>query len=247
MLSTAAIKQIKSLQQKKFRDRTGLFVVEGNKCVTELLNSDHKVEAVYATEQWQGSDELVRISAKEMQRISGLKNQQQVLAVAHRQASAFDVNAFSGKTTLALDGVNDPGNLGTIIRLADWFGIRNIICSSNTVDRYNPKVVQSTMGSLFRVNMHYAELPVVLQQLKQEVGLPLYAATMSGTQLYEAELENSCVLVMGSESHGVSEEVLALVDGELSIPGKGSAESLNVAMATGIILSESHRRGLSAT
>lgn len=236
MLSKNEIKRIKSLSQKKFRDEEGLFIVEGEKMVAEALASDFEVEAVYRTSE---------IGEEAMGRISALSSPSPALAVVRIPASGGVPAPAEDELLLALDSLRDPGNVGTIIRLADWFGIRTILASPDTVDIYNPKVVQATMGAIFRVRFIYCDLPGTLSAMRGR-GIPVYGTFLEGDDIYKSSLTKGGVIVMGSESNGIGPEVEALVDRKLYIPpfppeGTGS-ESLNVAIATAITCSEFRRR-----
>lgn len=224
------LKLIRSLNQKKKRKETGLFVVEGVKNIEELLKSNITVEALYATADWEGDyDDVIRITNKQLTQLSNLASPNQVLALAKIPSSKALVN---DGLVLVLDNVNDPGNLGTIIRTADWFGVKQIICSPSTVDCYNPKTVQSTKGSVFNMDIIYTDLVEYLSAYKNEV----YAATLDGDEQYEINKGLNQVLVMGSESHGLSPELEQFITKKIKIAKKGNAESLNVGIATGILL-----------
>lgn len=241
MISKSEIKQTASLAIKKFRDELGLFTVEGEKLVEEALASGFEIVKLWRTEE---------IGEDAMKRISSLSSPPPVLAVVRKpagessRASGADLGKSLSGLVLALDSVRDPGNLGTIIRLADWFGIRSIIASRDTVDIYNPKVVQATMGSIFRVSVSYCDLPEVLKATT----LPVYGTFLEGSDIYTCELSPEGVLVMGSERDGISPEVEAQVNEKLFIPpfaagqGARTSESLNVAIATAICCSEFRRR-----
>lgn len=240
MVTKNEIKFIKSLQQKKYRNSNGLFIVEGIKGIQEFLRSSFELRKLFVTEPGlfgvydKGA---VVITEAELNKISSLKNPNKALALFELQL--FNVEAVSG-LTVALDDIRDPGNLGTIIRLCDWFGVRNLICSEHTVDCYNPKVVQATMGSLSRVNVGYVDLPDFLGKTKK----PVYAADMNGANVYTQTLPEEGILVMGNEANGLSEEVMNIVSHTIAIPRFGSiqeTESLNVATATAILLSEFKR------
>jgi TrmH family RNA methyltransferase len=239
MVVKSEIKHIKSLQQKKYRTRHGLFVAEGLKTVSELLASGIPPYKVYATDAALLAGikaEKIKVSPSELERMSGLKQPNKVLGVFHiTPPEALDYQGW----ILACDAVKDPGNLGTIIRLCDWFGIRHLLCSPDTVDCYNPKVLQATMGSIARVNIVYDDLPPLLGNS----GLPVYGAFMDGVAVYEAGLPDRGILVMGNEAHGISSEVSDCIQERVSIPqyGSDSTESLNVATATAIMLSELRR------
>ncbi len=239
MLSKNQIKLISSLKQKKFRQQHGLFVVEGKKAINELLQSALKPYALYTTEALKSNAKTeLLISEKELSRISFLKTPNTALGV-------FEIPQLKPISTqgliVALDDVRDPGNLGTIIRLCDWFGVQHLLCSSSTVDCYNPKVVQATMGSISRVNVHYIDLIAFLKQ----TAMPIYGAFMDGNKVYNTPLPATGILVMGNEANGVSKMVEHLVHHKISIPRFGNlqqTESLNVATATAILLSEFKRR-----
>lgn len=225
------LKLIRSLQQKKYRKENKLFIVEGVKNIEELLKSDFNIHSLYATSDWQGNyTNKTSISKKELSQISTLSTPDRVLALVHFPNPNKNTNT---NLTLVLDSINDPGNLGTIIRTADWFGVSQIICSENSVDCYNPKVVQATKGSIFRVNVSYTNLKEYLSENK----MPVYGATLKGVNLRDSKLQDG-VILMGSESHGISNELMEFVTHEISIPKFGGAESLNVAIATSIILNE---------
>ena len=231
-LTQSEIKRIRSLREKKFRDATGLFVVEGEKMVQEALRSGFRVEGVWRREE---------IGEAVMARISQLSSPSPVLAVVARPEVAEP--ALERGLCLALDGVRDPGNLGTIIRTADWFGVRTVYVSADCAETFNPKVIQASMGSIFRVRTVEAELPA-LCRLFREAGMPVYGTFLDGRDLYAEPLGTEGLVVMGNEASGIRPEVAAQVDRRLLIPaapGSG-AESLNVAAATAVILSEFRRR-----
>jgi len=241
-LSKNNIKLITSLQQKKYRQKHQLFVAEGVKVVNELLASSLEVEHLFSVD---ASFESLKkcgvtlISENELKKISTLKSPNKVLGL-FKIPKEKEIN--QDKFMVALDGINDPGNLGTIIRLCDWFGITELVCSKNTVDCYNQKVVQSTMGSLTRVNILYVDLEDFLTNSK----LPVFTADMDGKNVYTSSLPEKAVLVMGNEANGISPEIAQIVKHALTIPRFGDlqqTESLNVATATAILLSE-FKRGL---
>ena len=242
-------KEVRRLAQKKFREETGLFIVEGTKSVLDLLHSELAVEAVYALPQWLETHgrELAAVrtepvSEKELERISCLTTPQEVLAVAKRPAASVDDLDF-GRTLLMLDGIRDPGNLGTMVRTADWFGIRQVVCSPDCVELTNPKVVQATMGSVARVKVVYADLLALLAsgRVKGEV----YGAFMEGEPLKETEFRQGDIIIIGSEGSGISPEVSARVTRRISIPAGvhsgGRAESLNASIAAAIVMYEACR------
>jgi TrmH family RNA methyltransferase len=240
MLSKNQIKVIKSLSQKKQRQQLGLFIVEGVKGITEFLNSDFELETLYTTKlSFDAAVSCVcEISELELKKISALKTPNTALAVFKIPVKA---QAIRKGLIIALDDVRDPGNLGTIIRLCDWYGIKDLVCSLNTVDCYNAKVVQATMGSLTRVNVTYLDLEAYLgSQTANSFG-----TFMDGENIYAADLPKEGILVLGNEANGISKGIAALVKRRITIPRFGdlkSTESLNVANATAIVLSEFKRR-----
>jgi RNA methyltransferase, TrmH family len=242
MLSKSHAKYIQTLHHKKFRDAENCFIAEGGKVVMELLSSKKfKCREIFGMQEWLHHQEgLIRkfftgplepVQDYELEKISALTTPNQVLAVFEKTISQPFLPA--GKISLVLDNIQDPGNLGTIIRIADWFGIKNMVCSVNTADIYNPKVVQSTMGSLGRVNVLYTDLVEWVQQHRQ---IKLYAAALNGKNIKEIKLKEG-LLMIGNESKGINETLLQLADEKITIPKIGEAESLNAAVATGIILS----------
>ena len=241
MLSKSRITLITSLKQKKYRLQHQLFVVEGIKTIKEFLNSSYELEHLYAIERFtevSGNIQTV-VSDTELKKVSFLKNTNSALAVFKIQpVKEID----DSKLLVGLDNVRDPGNLGTIIRLCDWFGVTDLICNSETVDCYNPKVVQATMGSLTRVNVTYLNLEKYIS--KQNI--PVFGTFMEGDNLYLTDVDpTSGIVVLGNEANGVSEQIEKLVTQKITIPKFGAVqktESLNVAMATSIILSEFKRK-----
>ena len=240
MIGKNQIKLVKQLEMKKHRQREGLFVAEGPKVVGDLLKCGLMPKTVYATEGWSGCDGTILVTDEELRKLSFLQHPQQVLAVfpIPHPATALPTTK---KLYLALDGVQDPGNLGTIVRIADWFGIDTIFCSPDTADVWNPKVVQATMGSIARVGVLYTDLPSLLA----EVALPVFGTLLDGDDIYRHELPAKGIIVMGNEGNGISAPVRELVTHRLLIPAfrqGDSAESLNVAIATAITCSEFRRR-----
>ncbi|RYY50920.1 MAG: RNA methyltransferase [Chitinophagaceae bacterium] len=242
MFSKSTVKYIQSLQHKKFRDEEGRFIAEGPKAVAELLDGGiFACTHIYAIPGWLDKmprsfkppayPETALIKDFELEKISSLSTPNQVLAVFEKKPVNIEPNML-GKKTLVLDDIQDPGNLGTIIRIADWFGIENIVCSLQTADMYNPKVVQSTMASLQRVNIIYTELEGWLS--KQSIRK--YAAALNGRSLDDMGSTVESILIIGNESKGISEAVMNLADEKLTIPRIGAAESLNAGVATGILL-----------
>jgi TrmH family RNA methyltransferase len=250
MLSKNDIKNIKSLELKKFRDEKRLFVAEGHKLVGELLGVFRCVLLV-ATDQWLAShgkipaDRIEAVSADELKRASLLRSPQDVLAVFCMPDDKASMKEAAAKNlVLALDDVQDPGNLGTIMRIADWFGIKDIFCSKGTADIYNPKAVQATMGAISRVKIHYTELAKEIASLPASV--PVYGTFLEGEIIYDTELSGNGVIIMGNEGNGISREVCQTVNRKLYIPnwpaGAATSESLNVAIATAIVCAEFRRR-----
>lgn len=246
-ISTNEIKRVKALQQKKVRDESGLFVVEGEKMVREAVDSPFAVEHIYYKEE---------IGEDAMKRISALASPSPALAVVRKPSDAYveDLSAFDdileeGGLYLALDSIRDPGNLGTILRIADWFGIKAVFATRDTVDIFNPKVVQATMGAIFRVKMHYVDLPALSHKVLAAGG-KVYGTFLDGQNLYERPLENGSavpsVIVIGNESEGISDAMAELVSDKLYIPpypaDQPGSESLNAAIATAITVAEFRRR-----
>jgi TrmH family RNA methyltransferase len=246
MLSKSQIGLLKSLQQKKFRREHGLFLVEGHKSILEFAHSAYQIESVYHTpdaatlvNKLPKKLKFQEISGSDMQKISSLTTPQQVLALVKvPQWPALNAQQLKGRFSLVLDGIQDPGNLGTIIRTADWFGIEHIICSEDTVEAYNPKAVQATMGSLARVNMHYTNLSALLPTLQ----LPLFGALLEGKNIYTTDFGSEGLIVMGNEGNGLRPDIERLITQVITIPRLGKAESLNVAIATSIFCSEVSRK-----
>ena len=239
MVVKSQIKFIKKLQQKKYRNQSGLFVAEGVKLVKELVKSRLEPVYIYVTEPGileSGSYQQELVNPRELAQMSGMKSPNKVLAVFRIPE---EVSRESAGWVLALDAVQDPGNLGTIIRLADWFGIRQIWCSADTVDCYNPKVLQASMGAIGRVNLIYGDLVAAIAG----ADLPVYGAYMQGEVSFEMELPQAGILVMGNEANGISESVAAQIHSRISIPqfGANNGESLNVATATAVLLYEIRR------
>ena len=241
MITRAEILDIKSLATKQGREELGAFIAEGEKLVGEIRNSSLRIRKIYQTKPIFSEGEL--ISEKEMDRISQLKTANSVLAVVELPESKLASVKPDKNLVLALDRVQNPGNLGTIIRLADWFGISDIVCSEDTADCFNPKVVQATMGAILRVRVHYTNLA---EWLGSHKGATIYGTFLEGENIYSAELEKSGVIVMGNEGQGISSEVAKCVSHKLLIPpypaDRCGSESLNVAVATAVICSEFRRR-----
>lgn len=233
------IKFIKNLHQKKYRIQHGMFVVEGVKTVLELLNSDFRAHKIYSTDPEIFRDNghtLQLVSEADLKKMSTLSTPHKVLAIFYiPKPKKVNFNHW----ILALDDVRDPGNLGTIIRLCDWFGIRDLICSLNTVDCYNPKVLQATMGSIARINIRYTDLVDFIK----EAQIPVYGTFMDGESVYRQKLPKTGILIVGNEANGISEKIKTVVDKKIGIPqfDEKTTESLNVATATSILLYELRR------
>ena len=261
MISKNQLKFVRQLEQKKFRREEGLFVAEGTKVVGDLLKR-YRPHTIFATTAWIAEHQslslskgtpLIEVTDDELRRLSFQQHPQQVLAIFPiPEAQAFldetqrGMNkgiSLSERLSLALDGIQDPGNLGTIIRIADWFGIDTIYCSPDTVDAWNPKVVQATMGSIARVDIIYTDLPALLDTLPHD--FPVYGTLLDGENIYTQQLSSEGLIIMGNEGNGISEAVRARVNRRLLIPDfhQGeTADSLNVAIATAITCSEFRRR-----
>lgn len=244
MLSKKIVKYIQSLSHKKFRDEEGVFIAEGPKVVGELLaQKKMKCTLVCAEKTWLSQNEtlLKEVDSENiyetddhwLKSISQLKTPNQVVAVF--QKNAAEIPKLAGKISIMLDDLQDPGNLGTIIRIADWFAIENIICSNNSVECYNPKVVQSTMGSIARVNVFYTDLEDFIQRNKTT---KVFATTLSGTSIFKLPKITEGIILIGNESKGIHDDLLKLCFKQITIPRLGHAESLNAAVASGIIISQ---------
>ncbi len=247
MISQAKQKWIRSLDQKKIRMESGVFLAEGSKCCSDLMKT-LRCTYLAATETWLNehpsivSDEVCVASRDEIKKASLQKSPQEVLGVFQIPKHTLMPEQLSGKLTLALDNIQDPGNLGTILRLADWFGIEHILCSIGTVDAFNPKTVQATMGAIGRIAIHYTQLESILPTLQ----LPVYGTFLEGSDMYSTEVSNEGIIVMGNEGNGISEAVSNCITQKLYIPdfpvGKTGSESLNVGVATAIVCAEFRRR-----
>ena len=239
-ISKNQLKLITSLSQKKYRQKHDLFIAEGVKVLNELLNSTFEIETLFCTDDFEATiseEKVVRISETELKKVSTLKSPNKALGIFKIPKEKAVQN--SG-LTIALDAINDPGNLGTIIRLCDWFGVTQLVCSKDTVDCYNQKVVQASMGSLTRVSIHYTDL----ENYITKSNLDTFIADMDGENVYKTKLPKEGILIMGNEANGVSEEIKSLLQYKISIPRFGETqetESLNVATATAILLSEFKR------
>ncbi|MBR5829449.1 MAG: RNA methyltransferase [Bacteroidaceae bacterium] len=250
MLSKNTLKLITSLEQKKYRKESGLFVAEGGKTVNDLIDCGLVAEKVIATREWldtyklHGSHNVIEVTEEELRRASFLRAPQGVLALFRQPSHPLDHEAPAKRLCLALDNVQDPGNLGTIVRLADWFGIEEVYCSTGSADIYNPKCIQATMGAVGRVKVFYTELPEFLSKIKDNA--PVYGTFLDGEDLYDKQLGTNGIILMGNEGNGISKECAQHVNERLFIPnypaGRETSESLNVSTATAIICGEFRRR-----
>ncbi|MDR0421099.1 MAG: RNA methyltransferase [Prevotellaceae bacterium] len=250
MLSKTKIKQIKSLEYKKFRNELGLFVAEGEKLVTEILQSDFQINSLFClpnTVLPKHNARLEIISETEMKRISFLKTPSTALAVIKIPDKKININVINSSLSIVLDDIQDPGNLGTIIRLCDWFGIQNIICSLKTADCFSPKAVQATMGAICRINVFYVELNDFFNNIDKNI--TVYGTFLEGENIYNTKLSSSGIIIMGNEGQGIAPEIEKYVNQKLYIPcfsndAAKQPESLNVSVATAIVCSEFKRRFL---
>ncbi len=255
MLSKNQIKLISSLQKKKFRDQHQLFVAEGYKLISDLLESKLESKYIIHTKQANISDllkhnqelEFVECDASDLKKISSLKTPSDLIGVFKIPCSDIKDSDVSQSLSILLDDVQDPGNLGTIIRIADWFGIQYVFCSKNTVDLYNPKVIQATMGALSRVKVIYTDLPQLISQFIS-TSFPVYGTFLEGETIYTSKLNTQGFIIMGNEGKGISSELKPLVSKKLFIPNfpsnQATSESLNVSVACSIVCSEFRRRQL---
>jgi len=257
MLSKNKIKLIHSLSRKKIRDQEKLFLVEGDKMVREAIRSDHALELICATEGFLASHrvpvnaarEVIPVSHEALQKASLLQSPQNALAIVKMVEGEFQCPVIMNTLSLALDGIQDPGNMGTILRIADWFGINQLLCSADTADCYNPKVIQSSMGAIFRVKVHYVDLGETLKEAAN-AGMPVFGTFLDGEIIYKAPLSGTGILVMGNEGNGISPRIEEVIPHRLFIPSfpedQKNAESLNVATAAAICCSEFRRRQLAS-
>ena len=245
MISKSQISFIKSLHQKKFRKEHRLFIVEGFKSIQEFISSKYEIDSIYHLTdvmpklgKLSQNIKLHEISPDELSKISTLNAPQQLLAtIKLPEPEEITIESVRGKFALALDGIQDPGNLGTIIRTADWFGIEHIFCSEDTVEAFNPKVVQASMGSLARIQISYTDLKSLLSK-KQS---PVYGALLEGESIYKTNFGKEGILLLGNEGKGISSNLMSEIDFPVTIPRFGNAESLNVAISTSIFCSEIRR------
>ncbi len=240
MISKAEIKRVRSLHQKKFRDEQKCFIAEGPKVISDLLNSEYKAKEIYSLGKmaFPLHTPAIEVTEKELEIMSALTTPNNAIGIFEMHCPKLNLPSLKKELVLALDEIRDPGNMGTLIRIADWFGISDILCSGACVDLYNPKVVQATMGSMARVNVHYVNLQEVVSGFNN-----VYGTVLNGKSIYTEELSENGIILIGNESRGISETLLGLVTQKISIPNFSSgADSLNAAAAGAIICSEFRRR-----
>lgn len=245
MLSKSQISFIKSLHQKKYRKENGIFIIEGIKSIAEFIQSSYQIHSIYYLAQYQpllpalpANIKLFEVNNAELDKISTLQTPQGILALVNIPKNpVLDVKQLQNTFSLVLDDIQDPGNLGTIIRTADWFGINQIICSNHTVEVYNPKTVQATMGSLSRVNIFYQDLVPLLSETK----VPVFGAVFNGKSMYELDWGKEGLVILGNEGQGISPEIIELITDPVTIPRIGGAESLNVAVCAAILCADISR------
>jgi len=250
MLSKGLIKLVNSLKHKKYRQKYGLFIVEGQKMINDFISIGSPIKTIISAldEKIEGEFEFVSCKSSELEKLSLLKTSQEIMALVKIPDYQYSSGLVANKLSLALDGVQDPGNMGTIIRIANWFGIENILCSTDCADIYNPKVVQASMGALMGTKVHYLDLKSSINELAKNQDYEIYGTFMNGETIYHTNLSASGLIVMGSEGRGISSEIEELITKKLTIPSFtkefNGAESLNVGVATGIIVSEFARRSI---
>ncbi len=251
MLSKNNIKIINSLRNKKYRIINHKFIAEGEKLVTEIINSKLEIIEIFATKEWiektnYSTITISQIDNNELNKISSLSTPNNVLAIVRIPDWNYEKLEISNSLSLILDDIRDPGNLGTIIRIADWFGIKNIFCSESSVDVFNPKVIQSTMGAICRTKIHYVDIKTFLNNFSLNCDLPVYGTFLEGENIYSENLQNKGFVIMGNESNGISNNLLPFINKKLFIPNfpsnKDTSESLNISVATAIVCSEFRRR-----
>jgi len=259
MLSKNKIKFINSLKKNKFRGNHQQFIAEGNKLVREFINSSFNINQIISTKKWLDSitgyscqlTEIIEVKSSELNRISSLKTPNNVLAVIQIPDYQIIKDEIINTLSIILDDIQDPGNLGTIIRIANWFGIKNIICSKSSVDVYNPKVVQATMGAICRVHVHYQDLHTLLENYSGINNFPVFGTFPEGCNIYQHPLSTKGLIILGNESKGISKNILPFISEKLTIPpylpGGETGESLNVSTATAIVCSEFRRRAFRGT
>ncbi|MCU4175997.1 RNA methyltransferase [Carboxylicivirga sp. N1Y90] len=252
MLSKNKQKHITALGRKKIRDQEKLFVAEGQKLVLDLLQSDLNCQYLIVDEKWISTQsslntdvEIIKTSSDSIKKVSGFKSTPSIIGVFEQNSHRLEMNTLKNQLCLFLDDIQDPGNLGTIIRLADWFGIKSVICSKACADVYNPKTIQSTMGAIARIQTHYVETLPFFEEYKS-LNCPVYGTFLDGKNLYQEELNNNGLIIMGNEGKGIQDKLEPYVSSRLFIPNYppevATSESLNVSVATAIICAEFRRR-----
>jgi TrmH family RNA methyltransferase len=248
MLSKSKIKELSQLHLKKYRDEQKVFIAEGNKLVSDLLGAFY-CNTIIATSDWikqhsPKAEEIISVNEEELKKVSLLKTPQQVLAVFKQPTYTLYKNKIANSLSLALDDIQDPGNLGTILRIADWFGIETVLCSAHCADVYNPKTIQASMGAIARVQVLQVDLVSFIQEIKKDI--PVYGTFLEGNNIYQEALSNTGIIVMGNEGNGISPALEKIIEKRLLIPnypsGRTTSESLNVGAATAIICAEFRRR-----
>ena len=251
MLSKQVTKIIQNLEKKKFREKYNLFKIEGDKLVGELLHSSFKIHSILAFPEWIERNRTalthvntIETNTREMADISNFQSMPEVIALAEIPEHPLDETELRQNLSIILNGIQDPGNLGTILRVADWFGIRHVFCDTDCAGVFNPKCVQASMGAIFRVKVHYTDLPELLRKYRSE-DFHCYGTFLNGSNIYKTPLSSRGFIIMGNEGKGIRPEIEEIVDRKLTIPSFAnstySTESLNVGVATGIILSEFKR------
>lgn len=249
-LSKAKISLIKSLSIKKYRSEHNLFIVEGHKIISELLKSTFKIKFLIHTEKYNinlesTNIEIIKVDESEIKKISNLKTPPSVIAIVEIPKKKLNILSLKEKLTLAIDDIQDPGNLGTIIRICDWFGLENIICSLNSTDVFNPKVIQATMGAFLRVNVSYKDLKTFIPEYKKVTANKCYGTFLEGENIYKTNLTTNGLIILGNEGQGISKEIEETIDSKIFIPpysiDKEHSESLNISIAAAIICSEFRR------
>ena len=249
-LSKSKISLFKSLSIKKYRLQHNLFIAEGEKIVNEIIKSNFSIKYIIHTEKWTNNfhtknAEIINVKLSEIDKITNLKTSPQVVAIVDIPRNDLHISSLKSKLTLAIDDIQDPGNLGTLIRICDWFGIENIICSQNSVDVFNPKVIQASMGSFLRVNVHYVNLHDFINEYKNTTDNVCYGTFLDGENLYNCEKQECSLIILGNEGKGISEEVENLIDKRLFIPpfnAEQHSESLNISIAGAVVCSEFRRK-----
>lgn len=251
MISRNQIKFIRSLEQKKFREEHGLFVAEGKKIVYEILHSSLEIHSLYYTPGFKlphskGKEfRKFEVETNELEKISFLSAPNEVLCVVKRPTVKTEIPKIKNELSLLLEDIRDPGNMGSILRIADWFGIHQVVCSQECVDVYNPKVVQSSMGSIARINIFYCDAFQLINDIKKEPtgnDFEIYAAVLDGKNIYYEALTQRGLIILGNESTGISSKLMSQATRKITIPSSGKAESLNVAASAAVLCSEFRRR-----